>query len=187
MSIKDWFYKKNGIEESDNSSKDHGSNFSQSNRPVLSIDEIALGMQHAAMAANRLVARQYLQAMEPFFDDIGDGRLKPKVVDIELDDDHQIKIPLVAMSTPRGLLLEKMKVFLTVCTEAIEPMDASALSGEETTNRFIVSLSPTAHDKNGRCPSHVDIEMEFASFEPPESVMRLIDEYTRHIQPVRQS
>ncbi|MBJ6132889.1 DUF2589 domain-containing protein [Ochrobactrum sp. Q0168] len=186
MSIKDWFYKKPGNENSDTDSKDRGCNFSQNNRPVLSVDEIALGMQHAAMAANRLIARQYLQAMEPFFEDIGDGRLKPKVVDIELDNDHQIKIPLVAMSTPRGLLLEKMKVFLTVCTEAIEPMDVSTNSTEETTNRFIVSLSPTAHDKNGRSPSHVDIEMEFRSFEPPESVMRLIEEYTRHIQPIRQ-
>jgi len=186
MSIKDWFYKKLETEHSETASDNHRSNFSKSSRPVLSIDEIALGMQHAAMAANRLIARQYLQAMEPFFEDIGGGRLKPKVVDIELDDSHQIKIPLVAMSTPRGLLLEKMKVFLTVCTESIEPMDVSTLSGEEATSRFIVSLSPTAHDKVGRSPSHVDIEMEFVSFEPPESVMRLIEEYTRHIQPMRQ-
>lgn len=173
MSIKDWFFKKPGNEDSETDSKGHISHSSQGKRPVLSIDEIALGMQHAAMAANRLIARQYLQAMEPFFEDIGDGRLKPKVVDIELDEHHEIKIPLVAMSTPRGLLLEKMKVFLTVCTEAIERMDVSTHSTEETANRFIVSLSPTTHDKNGRCPCHVDIEMEFASPRHSEVTYRI--------------
>ncbi|CCK02840.1 FIG00553412: hypothetical protein [Cronobacter sakazakii 701] len=75
-------------------------------------------------------------------------------------------------------MLEKMKVFLTVRTDAVE----QGVS-DDAVGRFHVSMSPQSRDKNGRDSDHVDIEMQFTVLEPPESVMRLIEEYTNQVLP----
>ncbi|SFT94939.1 Protein of unknown function [Kosakonia arachidis] len=149
----------------------------------LSLADITRGMQHAASAANQLIAHQYMQALDPFFEHSDDGRLVPKVVEMALDDQHHFTLPLVALSTPRGLMLEKMKVFLTVRTDAVEQHSAISGTPDDTVGRFFVSMSPLSHEGSGRDSGHVDIEMQFTVLEPPESVMRLIEEYTRQVLP----
>lgn len=149
----------------------------------LSLADITRGMQHAASAANQLIAHQYMQALDPFFEHSDDGRLVPKVVEMALDDQHHFALPLVALSTPRGLMLEKMKVFLTVRTDAVEQQSAVSGTPDDTVGRFLVSMSPPSREGNARDSGHVDIEMQFTVLEPPESVMRLIEEYTRQVLP----
>lgn len=186
MSIKSWFRSAGKTEAKTDQSRSSDKTLPPPKSTTISLDEISLGMQHAATAANRLIAHQYMQALEPFFDQTSDGLLQPKTVEMALDDNHYFKLPLVALATPRGLMLERMKVYLTVCTESIDNQLAQPIAGEEHLNRFIVSLSPSSkhdHEQRRDC-SHVDIEMEFATLEPPESVMRLIDEYTRQMSPI---
>lgn len=149
----------------------------------LSLADITRGMQHAASAANQLIAHQYMQALDPFFEHSDEGRLVPKVIEMTLDDEHHFALPLVALSTPRGLMLEKMKVFLTVRTDAVEQQSAVSGTPDDTVGRFLVSMSPPSREGSGRDSGHVDIEMQFTVLEPPESVMRLIDEYTRQVLP----
>ncbi|EOI5819242.1 DUF2589 domain-containing protein [Cronobacter malonaticus] len=149
----------------------------------ITLADITRGMQHAATSANQLIAHQYMQALDPFFEHSDDGRLVPKVIEMQLDDNHHFKLPLVALSTPRGLMLEKMKVFLTVRTDAVEQQSAAAGVSDEAVGRFHVSMSPQSRDNNGRDSDHVDIEMQFTVLEPPESVMRLIEEYTNQVLP----
>ncbi|EOW6512195.1 DUF2589 domain-containing protein [Cronobacter malonaticus] len=149
----------------------------------ITLADITRGMQHAATSANQLIAHQYMQALDPFFEHSDDGRLVPKVIEMQLDDNHHFKLPLVALSTPRGLMLEKMKVFLTVRTDAVEQQSAAAGVSDEAVGHFHVSMSPQSRDKNGRDSDHVDIEMQFTVLEPPESVMRLIEEYTNQVLP----
>ncbi|CCJ95402.1 FIG00553412: hypothetical protein [Cronobacter malonaticus 681] len=149
----------------------------------ITLADITRGMQHAATSANQLIAHQYMQALDPFFEHSDDGRLVPKVIEMQLDDNHHFKLPLVALSTPRGLMLEKMKVFLTVRTDAVEQQSAAAGVSDDAVGRFHVSMSPQSRDKNGRDSDHVDIEMQFTVLEPPESVMRLIEEYTNQVLP----
>lgn len=149
----------------------------------VTLADITRGMQHAASAANQLIAHQYMQALDPFFEHGDDGRLVPKVIEMQLDDQHHFALPLVALSTPRGLMLEKMKVFLTVRTDAVEQESALSATPEDTVSRFHVSMSPHSREGSGRDSGHVDIEMQFSVLEPPESVMRLIEEYTRQVLP----
>ncbi|EPE3184022.1 DUF2589 domain-containing protein [Cronobacter sakazakii] len=149
----------------------------------ITLADITRGMQHAATSANQLIAHQYMQALDPFFEHSDDGRLVPKVIEMQLDDNHHFKLPLVALSTPRGLMLEKMKVYLTVRTDAVEQQSAPAGVSDDAVGRFHVSMSPQSRDKNGRDSDHVDIEMQFTVLEPPESVMRLIEEYTNQVLP----
>lgn len=147
----------------------------------VTLEDITRGMQYAATAANELIAQQYMKALDPFFEPGQDGSLIPRTVKLELDDNHYFDLPLVALSTPRGLMLEKMKVNLTIRTEGMQA--PSRQSGENDFGRFHVSLSPASDSKGGRDSRHVDVEMQFTALEPPESVMRLIDEYTNKVVP----
>lgn len=147
------------------------------------LSDITRGMQSAATAANQLIAHQYMQALDPFFEHTSDGRMTPKIIEMQIDDQHHLELPLVALSTPRGLMLEKMKVFLTVRTDAVEQQSIAGGEAEEAISRFQVSLSPPSGAKGGRDSGHVDIEMQFTVLEPPESVMRLIEEYTNRVLP----
>lgn len=199
MSIKDWFQSKPKPDElrSHNTKTedpppdlthkhilDEDESQKQQKNTTVTFDDIALGMQHAATAANRLIAHQYMQALEPFFDRTDAGSLQPKTVKMTLDDNHHFQLPLVALTTPRGLMLEKMKVFLTVCTESVDHQSFKQSYGDESPNRFIVSLSPSSRQGQDRDCSHVDVEMQFAALEPPEGMLRVIEEYTRRILPI---
>lgn len=150
------------------------------NMPV-SLEDITRGMQYAATAANELIAQQYMKALDPFFEPDADGSLIPRTVQLQLDEQHYFELPLVALSTPRGLMLEKMKVNLTIRTEGIQT--ATTDSGENEFGRFHVSLSPASENQGGRDSRHVDVEMQFTALPPPESVMRIVDEYTNKVVP----
>jgi hypothetical protein len=141
-------------------------------------------MQLAASSANQLIAHQYMQALDPFFEHMDDGSLMPRTLIMQLDEKNHFELPLVALATPRGLMLEKMKVHLTVRTDGVEQLSAGPDSGQDNVSRFHVSLSPASKDSEGRDSRHVEIEMQFTVLEPPESVMRLIDEYTNRVIPI---
>lgn len=150
----------------------------------VTLEEITRGMQLAATSANQLIAHQYMQALDPFFEHMDDGSLMPRTLIMQLDEKNHFELPLVALATPRGLMLEKMKVHLTVRTDGVEQMPAGMDSGQDNVSRFHVSMSPASKDGEGRDSRHVDIEMHFTVLEPPESVMRLIDEYTNRVIPM---
>ncbi|QYH15410.1 DUF2589 domain-containing protein [Enterobacter sp. DNB-S2] len=192
MSFKKWL-RGGKDEEPENSAdkEDQGTPSVQENTPPsppadipsvpISLEDITRGMQYAATAANELIAQQYMKALDPFFEPAEDGSLIPRTVQLALDEKHYFDLPLVALSTPRGLMLEKMKVNLTIRTEGMQA--PSRQSGENEFGRFHVSLSPSSDNKGGRDSRHVDVEMQFTALEPPESVMRLIDEYTNKVIP----
>ena len=152
------------------------------NVPV-TLEDITRGMQYAASAANKMIAHQYMQALDPFFEPQADGSLAPRCVQIQLDEKHRFDLPLVALATPRGLMLEKMKVHLTVRSEGVEQQYQQTEAEQSEASRIHVTLSPASDGTEGRDSRHVDIEMQFTVLEPPESVMRLIDEFTNRIIP----
>ncbi|MGL4722933.1 MAG: DUF2589 domain-containing protein [Scandinavium sp.] len=152
-----------------------------SSAPV-TLEDITRGMQYAATAANEMIAQQYMKALDPFFEPAEDGSLQPRTVQLGLDDKHYFNLPLIALSTPRGLMLEKMKVNLTIRTEGVQT--PAQQNGENEFGRFHVSMSPSSDTQGGRDSRHVDVEMQFTVLEPPESVMRLIDEYTNKVVPI---
>ncbi len=151
----------------------------------LALDEIARGMQHAAAAANQLLAQQYTRVLDTFFDSDDAGLLTARSVEVELDAEHTMPVPLVALATPRGLALEKMVVHLTVRGDFAEAM---AVDGGDQRARFHVTLAPPSK-RSGDAPprerdtEHIDIEMHFAALNPPDAIMRVIDEYTHRLVP----
>ncbi|WP_232445767.1 DUF2589 domain-containing protein [Burkholderia ubonensis] len=155
----------------------------------LALDEIARGMQHAAAAANQLLAHQYTAVLDQFFDRRDDGLLAPREVQVALDAEHTMPVPLVALATPRGLALERMVVHLTVRGDFTEAHPAGAFAGDDQRGRFYVTLAPRSANKDAqgnagrRDSEHIDIEMQFAALAPPEAIMRVIDEYTHRLVP----
>ncbi|WP_323119105.1 DUF2589 domain-containing protein [Burkholderia alba] len=150
----------------------------------IALDEIARGMQHAAAAANQLLAHQYTALLDQFFDQGDDGLLTPRSVDVALDAEHTMPVPLVALATPRGLALDRMVVHLTVRGDFTEALPAGGFAGGDQRGRFYVTLAPPSARGGGQRDSqHIDIEMQFAALPPPEAIMRVIDEYTHRLVP----
>ncbi|MBQ4772976.1 DUF2589 domain-containing protein [Pectobacterium versatile] len=150
---------------------------------AMTLADIAQGMQHAATAANQFIAHQYQKTLDPFFERNANGTLIPKTVTIQLDSQHHVELPLVALSTPRGLMLKEMKVQMTVRADAAGKDEIAPPLDDYNISNFHVTMSPSGKKKKGRNSQHVDIEMQFTALDPPESIMRLIDEYTNLILP----
>ena len=155
----------------------------------LALDDITRGMQHAAAAANQLLSLQYTTVLDQFFDQDENGLLTPRAVELALDAEHTMPVPLVALATPRGLALDRMVVHLTVRADFTETLPAGGLAGGDQRGRFFVTLAPPSARPNAqgeqaqRDSQHIDIEMQFAALAPPEAIMRVIDEYTHRLVP----
>ncbi|SOE97958.1 Protein of unknown function [Burkholderia sp. OK233] len=155
----------------------------------LALDDITRGMQHAAAAANQLLSLQYTTVLDQFFDQDENGLLTPRAVEVALDAEHTMPVPLVALATPRGLALDRMVVHLTVRADFTETLPAGGLAGGDQRGRFFVTLAPPSARPNAqgeqaqRDSQHIDIEMQFAALDPPEAIMRVIDEYTHRLVP----
>ncbi|MFP3889508.1 DUF2589 domain-containing protein [uncultured Ralstonia sp.] len=148
----------------------------------LTLDDITRGMQHAAAAANQMLAQQYTTLLDQFFDADEAGTLVAREVELALDTQHRLALPLVSLAMPRGLALEEMTVNMTVRSDLAEALPAEG-TGAGGVGRFYVSLAPHSSREAGRDSEHIDIQMKFSALQPPEAVMRLIDEYTNRMVP----
>ena len=139
-------------------------------------------MQHAASSANQMLAQQYTALLDQFFDADENGTLVAREVELALDSQHRLALPLVSLAMPRGLALDEMTVNMTVRSDIAETLPAQG-QGAGGVGRFYVSLAPHSSRDSGRDSEHIDIEMKFTALQPPEAVMRLIDEYTNRLLP----
>lgn len=148
----------------------------------LTLDDITRGMQHAAASANQMLAQQYTALLDQFFDADEAGTLVAREVELALDSQHRLALPLVSLAMPRGLALDEMTVNMTVRSDIAEtlPVHGAATGG---VGRFYVSLAPHSERDTGRDSEHIDIEMKFTALQAPEAVMRVIDEYTNRLVP----
>ena len=148
----------------------------------LTLDDITRGMQHAAASANQMLAQQYTALLDQFFDADEAGTLVAREVELALDSQHRLALPLVSLAMPRGLALDEMTVNMTVRSDIADalPLHGAAAGG---VGRFYVSLAPHSKRDTGRDSEHIDIEMKFTALQPPEAVMRVIDEYTNRLVP----
>ena len=166
--------------------------FSARKEPMSASDlsHITRGLQQAAAATQNLIAQQYIKLFDQFFDyDIDElgTPMKAKMVEVQLDEQHSMSVPLIALVAPKGLMLEAMKVDLSVRMHGTEQEKAShdLENGELQSERFFVTFCKEKRAANDRDPDEVQISMEFKACEPPEGIQRLIEEYTNLISPLR--
>ncbi|NJO99428.1 MULTISPECIES: DUF2589 domain-containing protein [Pseudomonas] len=162
--------------------------------PMVSSDlrDITRGLHEAASSANSLIAQQYIKLFDQFFDydpdDLGTP-MRAKMVEVALDAQHYMQVPLITLVAPRGLALETMNVDLSVKvtgTEA-EAVTHALENGELNSERFYVTLGGLRRDPAQRNPDEVQISLTFKACDPPEAVQRLLEEYTQLITPLRRS
>ena len=166
--------------------------FSRSKEPMSASDlsHITRGMHQAAAATHNLIAQQYIKLFDQFFDynvdDLGTP-MKAKMVEVALNEDHIINVPLIALVSPKGLALHKMTVDLSVRMQATELQKAShdLENGELQSEKFFVTFGSGKREGQERDPDEVQISMEFRDCEPPEAIQRLIEEFTNLISPQR--
>jgi hypothetical protein len=150
------------------------------------LTDITRGMHHAATTTSAMVAQQYIMMVDQFFDSLPDGSIRAKMAKIYIDDEHFMLVPLVSLVAPKGLTLDKMHVQMSIkVTEAeVKAATSEYDNSEAERTSFTVSLSPKSQGETRRRSDVVDIEMQFSAVDPPEGIMRLIEQYTNRIQPV---
>lgn len=157
--------------------------------PMLCSDlrDITRGLQEAAAATNSLIAQQYITLFDQFFDHDPDALgapMKAKMVEVAMDGQHMIRVPLITLVAPKGLALERMQVDLSVRVRSTEIKTALAEAADaHACARFKVSIGAQARRGDGRDPDEVQIRMQFQACEPPEALNRLIEQYTNLIVP----
>ncbi|BEV73012.1 MULTISPECIES: DUF2589 domain-containing protein [unclassified Paludibacterium] len=157
---------------------------SPSAESAVGLQEITRGLLNAAAAANQMVAHQYMRLLDQFFDVEDDGSLSAKTVQLVLDEQHEMTVPLVTLMSPRGMAMERMKVNLAVRTDAVDSLPAEEGAGQDRTSQFRVSMAPISPQEAGvRDSRFMNIEIEFVAQQPPEGMMRLVDEYTNRVLP----
>lgn len=160
--------------------------------PMTSIDlrEITRGLQEAASATNSLIAQQYINLFDQFFEcdtEALGAPMKAKMVEVAMDGQHIMRVPLFALVSPKGLALERMQVDLSVRVKGTEAQQALLTAGESKAASFKVTIGGQGRQGENRDPDEVQIRMQFQASEPPEALNRLIEEYTKLIVPVRAS
>ena len=159
--------------------------------PMTAIDlrDLTRGLQEAAAATNSLIAQQYINLFDQFFDcdtqALG-SPMKAKMVEVAMDDRHIMRVPLFALVAPKGLTLERMQVDLSVRVNATEELRALREECDKaSTASFKVTIGAQGRQGEARDPDEVQIRMQFHASEPPEALNRLIEEYTKLITPTR--
>lgn len=157
---------------------------------MTSIDlrEITRGLQEAASAANSMIAQQYIELFDRFFDcnhqELG-APMTAKMVEVAMDGQHLMRVPLFALVSPKGLALERMQVDLSVRVQNTEAQRALTPTDASRSASFKVTIGGQGRQGDSRDPDEVQIRMQFQASEPPEALNRLIEEYTNLIIPVR--
>ncbi len=152
--------------------------------------DITRGLQEAAAATNNLIAQQYIKLFDQFFDYDPEALgtpMKAKMVEVAMDEQHTLRVPLIALVSPRGLALERMQVDLSVRVQGTDTVTAACKQAGDANPCARFQVTVGAHGRRGdtRDPDEVQIRMQFQACEPPEALARVIEEYTNLISPQR--
>ena len=153
------------------------------------LTDLTRGMLHAASTTAAMIAQQHIRVIDQFFDVQEDGTLVAKMVKIYITDDQYLMVPLISLVSPKGIALERMRVEMSVRITGTELKKATDKvdNSEATRASFKVQLAPKHKDNHGkRRDDLTEIEMIFTSGDPPEGIMRIIDDYTNMIKPIKE-
>ncbi len=157
--------------------------FSSKKKEEHNLTDIVRGIQWAVSSAIQATESQYITTLKRFFEKQEDGTYKAIEAEIVIDDEHSMKVPLISLVNPNGLILKKMKVDMVVKVDGTTIKNVlDANDGKETDitrSSFKVSFNQKNKD-NGKT---VGLTMEFDSSESPEGVSRVLEQLTNNIQP----
>jgi len=172
------------------SKKDASKREKENNKTKIMLTDITRGLYHAGATVNGMLADQYVKLLENFFVyDQSDDSYTAKTMKLNLPDEKVVEVPLISMVSPKGLMIDKMKVNMslnimdTIQRKVYDPTirqincvgeDDETL--ELTRASFQVKFANSLSDKIKRKDS-INIEIDFKSNEPPEGFMMILDEF----------
>ncbi len=152
------------------------------------LDNILRGLQYAALSAHRMNIQQHIELIDSYFDKKPGIPGKPKMINMALDDNNHIDVPLISLVKPDGISLEEMKVSMTVKVEGnlSEEFEnpVKKLGVNEKLSSFNVSFGSRSSKNKERSHDEINIDVVFKKTGTPEGMERIIEEYTKLIQPV---
>lgn len=150
------------------------------------LTNVVRGIQHAIASTYSQVANQYIFLIDQFFEEQDDGTYIPLMVRIDIDDKHHMRVPLISMVAPQGLVMKRVQVDMSVKLEKAQVKDATSLADNSRAERssFKVSIAPKTGNSARRDSRVTDVSMVFEAGDPPEGIMRIIEQYANNIQPL---
>lgn len=164
-------------------------NDSQATQAPVKLTDITRGLYHAATSTSSMVANQYIHLLSQYFSQSPDGKYRAKTVEVEMPDESRVKVPLISMVSPKGLMLDKVNFDFSVVADPSSLADATTYLNEVdlTRSSFKVEMTTKGSKSNfwqkRRKQGVVDINMEFKAIEPPEGLMRLMDKFASIVTP----
>lgn len=159
------------------------------NTPSMTLSDIVRGIQHSVASAIQTASDHYLRILDQYFEEKDDdsGKYKAKSVEIELDKDHVINVPLISLVSPKSLNIDTFKVKTALKVDQSEIKKATKLEGYDDVTRGSYSVS-FGNEKAGssirNSESLMQVEITFKAGEPSEGMMKIIDHYTNNINPI---
>ncbi|PLX49705.1 MAG: hypothetical protein C0613_06550 [Desulfobulbaceae bacterium] len=151
------------------------------------LTDITRGIHHAVNTTGTMISQQYVLMLQQFFDTQEDGSIAAKMVKVEMDEKHDILVPLIALVQPQGIALNKMRFNFSIkITESELKRATHEVDGLNAgRSAFKVFLSPKSSSAGGRRSDIIDVEMEFSRCEAPEGMSRLIEQYANMVHPFK--
>jgi len=66
------------------------------------LTDITRGMHHAVNTTGTMISQQYVMLLQQFFGTQEDGSIAAKMVKVQMDEKHDILVPLIPWCNPRG-------------------------------------------------------------------------------------
>ena len=149
---------------------------------------IVRGLSYAANCASDMSLSHYQSLITQYFDyDDTEQVFVPKVVKLMLDAEHEITMPLIAVTDAKGLYLDELEIDFSV---RVTGVDTDFLQEEfaESCPQLVVDISPKQHQSSkDRDKDVIDFKVKFKSSDAPECVMKVIDKYNTQITPQKRS
>jgi hypothetical protein len=142
--------------------------------------DIVRGMQHAVNTAQGILQQHWRDTLDPYFDDETGKPITEKYL---LPSGQLIEMPLIALVSPAGLVLDHMEIEMAVRIDASEVKPHRSASQEETAHHRTSLKCSFAPIKKGedRSMNSVLVKMVFKAGDAPEGVARLIEEFTNSV------
>jgi hypothetical protein len=142
-----------------------------------SLSDVVRGIQHAVNTAVESTEKHYITTMQKFFDKKdGEEVYKPKMIEMEVAEGQTMKIPLISLMAQNGLMLEEMKVNMTIQVKSTE------VKTNNNINRTSFSVVAAPNEHKITKGNMVQVEMKFKAGDSPEGVERIAETLTNLIE-----
>ena len=146
-----------------------------------SLSGVTQGLLHSINTAQKVLTSHYIDSLSSYFNEDG----TPIMFDFQLNEETMGRIPLLALTEPKGLTLKEVEMDLAVRIddsvllskkmgkESFEEESIKSVSRES----FEVSFASTADSMKDRTANIVNIKLKFEEIDNPEGVSRIMDEF----------